>query len=1348
MFNVPLKAWSKKGISTLASRLGRPIMMDQVTTDMCFRGTGWLGYARVLVEIKANKGFIENIEINYVDDQKKIKSSKWVKVEYSWRPVMCSHCKVFGHSYNKCMVRPRTEDEIVKQKASNNNEKNETGNDGFAEVRKRKNKNAMPGSNADNKKEGFQGLKHDHRYVGSKFMFVPKVHNKQGEDRTQKGKEKLKVNDEVNNGGTSKVKKWNIGKSNMSELRKSANKYAVLSDESDDHNESNRDTMIDKRLIMDEFIKKKKQPSAEESKKWTCDMINYFKCAWKAIELREEDNSEEEDVYENDDPAIKNVIANEIIGDRGMSNEFKQKELKKFIVVEKLQLIAVLETHLKNKNIAKVCDKVFGNWSWVSNVAMSPTSCRIVLGWNAQAVKVMVIHSSKQAMFCLVETILDKIKTYVSIIYASNNGIERREVWDYLLLSKRSVNDKPWVILGDFNVTLKPKEHSNGGSGISTDMQEFNDAVNALEIEDLCSSGFHFTRTKSLKNPLNAILKKLDRILVNEGFIQKFGSAHGVFLPYLISDHSPSLLIFPNGFPKKHGNLFERAKSLKLVLQEAQNDVDNDPCNVVKRKKAINILEEYTAVASDELKLLHQKAKIDWLKDGDKNTAYFHNMLKARKHKNRVESICDESGNRYWGADMAKQFVKHFQNFLGDSSPTCSLDQLGDIVNLKLSTEDAEAMIVEVTDNEIKDAVFDIDSSKSSGHDGYTSYFFKKAWGIIRKEVFLAIKEFFRNGKLLGEINATLIALVLKIDTPNKISEFRPIACCNVLYKCISKIIANRIKLGLNKIVSINQSAFIPGRHIQDNILLSQELLRGYDRKQGAKRCAMKIDIQKAYDTVNWQFLKDILIKVGFHEGEEADNRFKYHHGCKELRLTHLCFADDLLMLCNGDAGSLKVIKKSLDEFSKFPMKYIGVPLLAKSLSVKDCRKLINNVESRIKCWKNKLLSYAGRIQLIASLLSTMQSYWASVYMIPKTVMYELEKLLRRFMWNSGESAKGKAKVAWSTMCKPKDQRGLGFKSLHKWNEVLLVSQLWKIIDRKESLWVKWVNTVKLKSTSIGEIESSNSDSWGWKNMFLIRDKIKPFVRYRIRNGRDTSMWHDKWYNIGPLDRFISNRDVYNARLDNEARVANLIQDGVWKWPKEWIELFPELQQSPIPCLDIQKKDTVWWVNLDQEETSFHPLAYYTGETYDLRQNNEVEEWCDFEILLCLCCEDSHENLFFQCSYSSKIWDKLQVKGMLKGSSNSLQMVVHNIAAKPFKNSIKGVLQRLMVSAVVYHVWKERNLRIFQNEVKTVEVLSTCIEKNVEGMLRSLKVKKSSIVLDVAKMWGLQWKNNNLVNIN
>ena len=96
------------------------------------------------------------------------------------------------------------------------------------------------------------------------------------------------------------------------------------------------------------------------------------------------------------------------------------------------------------------------------------------------------------------------------------------------------------------------------------------------------------------------------------------------------------------------------------------------------------------------------------------------------------------------------------------------------------------------------------------------------------------------------------------------VAQFRPIALCNVLYKCITKIIAERIKGCLGELVDDTQNAFIPGRRISDNILLTQEIMINYDRQIGVPRCAMKVDIKKAYDSVSWEFLIDALCLFGF----------------------------------------------------------------------------------------------------------------------------------------------------------------------------------------------------------------------------------------------------------------------------------------------------------------------------------------------------------------------------------------------------------------------------------------------------------------------------------------------------
>lgn len=247
---------------------------------------------------------------------------------------------------------------------------------------------------------------------------------------------------------------------------------------------------------------------------------------------------------------------------------------------------------------------------------------------------------------------------------------------------------------------------------------------------------------------------------------------------------------------------------------------------------------------------------MEWLKDGDKNSAFFHKILKGRIHKNRILSICDDQGNKYDDDKVAEQFVHHFQEFLGTSEEISDITEPETLFVNKIPENEAENMIREIADVEIKEALFDIGDNKAPGPDGYTAKFFKEGWSVIGKDVCKAIKKFFPGCDLPKGVNATTISLVPKVNTPGKMSEYRPIACCTVLYKCISKILTNRIKGVLGKLVNANQSAFIPGRNISDNITVTQELVRGYNRKYGLKRCAMKIDLQKAYDTIRWRFVE------------------------------------------------------------------------------------------------------------------------------------------------------------------------------------------------------------------------------------------------------------------------------------------------------------------------------------------------------------------------------------------------------------------------------------------------------------------------------------------------------------
>ena len=168
-----------------------------------------------------------------------------------------------------------------------------------------------------------------------------------------------------------------------------------------------------------------------------------------------------------------------------------------------------------------------------------------------------------------------------------------------------------------------------------------------------------------------------------------------------------------------------------------------------------------------------------------------------------------------------------------------------------------------ISHEEIKEVIFSIDDSKAPGPDGFSSRFFKAAWGIIGSDVYAAVSSFFESGSMLREINCTIIDLVPKVPNPGSMHDYRPISCCNTIYKCISKIIAARIKQCIPDIISPSQSAFVQGRAIAENVLITQDLMLNYHRDTGPPRCALKVDIMKAYDTVSWGCIMNILSRMG-----------------------------------------------------------------------------------------------------------------------------------------------------------------------------------------------------------------------------------------------------------------------------------------------------------------------------------------------------------------------------------------------------------------------------------------------------------------------------------------------------
>ncbi|KAL8111888.1 hypothetical protein AgCh_019551 [Apium graveolens] len=163
-------------------------------------------------------------------------------------------------------------------------------------------------------------------------------------------------------------------------------------------------------------------------------------------------------------------------------------------------------------------------------------------------------------------------------------------------------------------------------------------------------------------------------------------------------------------------------------------------------------------------------------------------------------------------------------------------------------------------------AIFYMHPDKAPGPDGMTPAFFQKNWAVVGREVVTMTKEFFRTGELTENLNATNIVLIPKKKNPALVSELRPIALCNVAMNIITKVIANRLKNVLVSVIPATQSAFLHGRLVSDNVMISFEVMHYLKRKKFGKDgfMALKLDMSKAYDIIEWKFLKKVLLKKGF----------------------------------------------------------------------------------------------------------------------------------------------------------------------------------------------------------------------------------------------------------------------------------------------------------------------------------------------------------------------------------------------------------------------------------------------------------------------------------------------------
>jgi len=303
----------------------------------------------------------------------------------------------------------------------------------------------------------------------------------------------------------------------------------------------------------------------------------------------------------------------------------------------------------------------------------------------------------------------------------------------------------------------------------------------------------------------------------------------------------------------------------KRILQEIEI-LDNQYCNKglvvterIKKAELVSCLKETDKKLES---LFRQKARISWLKNGDSCTKFFHSTLRWRRRRNEVKGV--EVGG-IWSEEPSTVRYEAKKMFDNRFKARKDLGVRLDAVEFKsLSESDNLGLLEGFTEKKIRDAVWQCEGSKSPGPDGFNFTFIKKSWEFVKEEVMAVMKQFHETGYIPKGCNASFIALVPKVKNPVNLEQYRPISLVGAIYKIISKVLAERIKKVLPLVIDECQSAFLKNRGILDSVLMANEVIEDI-RRGGRSGLCLKVDFEKAYDSVRWEFLYDMLQKMGFH---------------------------------------------------------------------------------------------------------------------------------------------------------------------------------------------------------------------------------------------------------------------------------------------------------------------------------------------------------------------------------------------------------------------------------------------------------------------------------------------------
>ncbi|XP_019423031.1 PREDICTED: uncharacterized protein LOC109332502 [Lupinus angustifolius] len=850
-------------------------------------------------------------------------------------------------------------------------------------------------------------------------------------------------------------------------------------------------------------------------------------------------------------------------------------------------------------------------------------------------------------------------KTFnVAVIYAHTNYIRRRDPWSQAAFNFLSFPG-PWCIIGDFNAITGAHECSSSFLPNSTACSDFVNFIQSSNLKDLR------TWNKST-----------------------FGNIH----------HAVNIAL----------------QYLETIQNEINLDSDNDDLLAqenLAQKQLLNALNLEEIFWKD-------KARVNWHTHGDRNTSYFHKLTRIREATKAISMIRHDD-NIITDPYAISSHIVHFYMNLCNSSNDIQHNHLINSVIPSLVTEVQNNLLTTIPSNEdIKSSVFALSGDSAPGPDGFSGCFYHAFWDIIHLDV----------------CNSGA----------DRVEDFRPIALANFQFKIITKLIADRLASITPNIISSQQRGFIKGRKIQDCIYLASEAINLLPHKVFGGNLAIKLDIKKAFDTIDWTFLLDTLKAFGFNQvfcswinailhsarlsininGSQVGffncsrgvrqgdplspllfciaedvlsrgitslvlvNKLSSISGPRNLQTpSHVLYADDIIIFCKATSTQLLNLKNLVLDYSKasgqiinlpkcnffsaatstrkiariastlgfsvgyIPFSYLGVPILYGKPRRVHLQAIADRILSKLANWKGASLSIMGRVEIV-----------------------------KNFIWSGSIAQKKICTVAWSKMCSPISEGGLGLRSLRQMNRAALLKLAWDMrisshewaCFYRERFGCHWTHSSRYFKSSIWP---RIRDNWSLTSENAI---------WLVGDGHQVNFWLDNWIEE-PIVDLMNIPLLLQASL--KATCASFIDGNHWLIPKLIKDSFPSICSKIAATKIVDHDQLIWKASADGSLSMKMAYSTFSHNHNSLSWSKLI--WTDFippsksflvwrliharlptdENLMirgcamasvCSLCfkhtEDS-THLFLNCIYATSLWNQR----IFENASTPLHLAINAI---------------------------------------------------------------------------------------